>query len=286
MGNIEQIARWYDEYAKTGKDYGSMPGILRKDGVPFFGLSFRRDSIQAPDHTVLARIMLAGDAPVIGLDLPTSITVRRLRQIQSVIDGRGGHAVYLPWNVISAAGIREKSIRLIANRKRTHAFRAPQQLIRAKVRPGWPFRGGDRTAYFLSGYDLNERGLSYFFCELPPGVEPTTVEEAYEALKPESVKMAERERIRVLRQGDIFAIRQRNFKPQSKPELWGEILGTNHVGQLVVRQDGLTYAHGLLRHAPSGRRRDHKNLPLRGGWYLCVKNTVPVTADFARSTRF
>ena len=44
---------------------------------------------------------------------------------------------------------------------------------------------------FLSGFDHNERRPSYFLCELPPGCTAGTLAEAYEALKPDGVRLAE-----------------------------------------------------------------------------------------------
>jgi hypothetical protein len=62
-----------------------------------------------------------------------------------------------------------------------------------------------RNVKFLSGFDHGEPHLAYFFCELPK-CDATTVDEAYEALKPEVVKLAEGMGRSVLRQGDIFAV--------------------------------------------------------------------------------
>lgn len=58
---------------------------------------------------------------------------------------------------------------------------------------------------FLSGFDHGEPHLAYFFCELPK-CDVSSVDEAYEALKPDTVKLAESMGRRVKRQGDIFAV--------------------------------------------------------------------------------
>jgi hypothetical protein len=69
------------------------------------------------------------------------------------------------------------------------------------------------TAYFLSGYDENERGRTgqglYFLAQLPADAEPVTVAEAYDCLKPAEVRVAEAEGRDVVRQGDVFAIESR-----------------------------------------------------------------------------
>lgn len=62
-----------------------------------------------------------------------------------------------------------------------------------------------RKVKFLSGFDHGEPHLAYFFCEMPK-CDATTVAEAYEALKPDVVKLAEQMGRNVVRQGDIFAI--------------------------------------------------------------------------------
>jgi hypothetical protein len=62
-----------------------------------------------------------------------------------------------------------------------------------------------KVMYFISGFDTtaNRRG-GYFLSVLPRKV--TSVDDAYEALKPKEVIEAEAKGIKVLRQGDIFAI--------------------------------------------------------------------------------
>lgn len=139
-----------------------------------------------------------------------------------------------------------------------------------------------RWAYFLSGFDTNETRPSYFLCELPPKARPTTVEEAYETLKPQAVKLAEQAGRDVKRQGDIFAIPMpgltlRDLKAQGgRHEKRGMLLGTNHQASEVVRVGRQTYARGVLRHVPVGRRPDHKQLSVGREWHLIQKNTVPV----------
>lgn len=150
-------------------------------------------------------------------------------------------------------------------------------------------RGGrtvwsNRTAFFLSGFDRNEPRASYFFCELPKGVDVTSVDEALEALKPETVKVAEAHGREVKRQGDIFAIPlsasvdKKSLRKQGATfARTAELLGTNHNATEVALLDGRTLARGSLRHAPARRRPDHRRVILGDGWHLIVKNTVPVT---------
>ncbi|UVT31364.1 hypothetical protein SEA_MARCIE_102 [Microbacterium phage Marcie] len=140
-----------------------------------------------------------------------------------------------------------------------------------------------RTAYFLSAFDENETRPSYFFCELPPKVHPTTVEEALETLKPAAVKLAEQMGRDVKRQGDIFAIAMpgvtlRELKAQGgRHEKQGNLLGTNHAATEVVYVGTQTYARGTIKHVPDFRRPDHRPTPLGKEWHLIQKNTVPVS---------
>lgn len=144
------------------------------------------------------------------------------------------------------------------------------------------------TAYFLSAFDAQEGFGLYFMCQLPDGARPETVEQARECLKPESVLLAERQGIPVLRQGDVFAIEMGDVTTRSlAPAEHGRqayVLGTSHMATEVRRvQDSfhegavLTYARGILRHRPAGRASDHHAVELgdRKTWFLLVKNTVP-----------
>lgn len=148
-----------------------------------------------------------------------------------------------------------------------------------------------RRAYFLSAFDENETRPSYFFCELPPKARPKTVDEALEALKPESVKLAESMARTVLRQGDVFAIPMPGVTLKSlrmdgaTVSKSAFILGVNHRGTDVAtvpvkRGVVQTYVRGTIRHDPGQfRRPDHKRLILgdRKTWHLVVKNTVPTS---------
>ena len=184
-----------------------------------------------------------------------------------------------------------------------------ESLIVADVQ-AW--RGGKRikrrNVKFLSGFDHGEPHLAYFFCEMPK-CDATTVDDAYEALKPDAVRLAEQMNRDVVRQGDIFAIatsyQRRDLLKQAKRhgyrnvpkriKTWGDdnkltpeylrterasmLLGTNHQGTEVIHaNDGTIYARGCLWHVPDGRTNDHVRKKLGDGktWYIILKNTVPV----------
>lgn len=153
-----------------------------------------------------------------------------------------------------------------------------------------------RWATFLSGFDHQEARPLYFFCELPYRSTACTVREAYEALKPDPVKLAEQMGRDITRQGDIFAVPTRMDRKALKaqgarlekrwvpaeagPVHLPYILGTNHTAtEVAYLPGGLTLARGVLYHDPSGRRRDHARRRLGDGktWHIVVKNTVPTS---------
>ena len=186
-----------------------------------------------------------------------------------------------------------------------------ESLFRARVE--WTGARGarhSRWATFLSGFDANEPRPLYFLSEMPPTFKGTTIAEAYEALKPEPVVLAERMGREVTRQGDIFAIEAPTWtderllaagavieerKITHAPRVFrtwdgttwqraaeihaGQLLGTNHTADVVARMpDGTTLARGIIHHDPIGRDADHVDRRLGDAetWHVIVKNTVPV----------
>lgn len=163
---------------------------------------------------------------------------------------------------------------------------------------------------YLSSFDYNESRPLYFLCELPRNLrisELQSVDAAIEALKPPEVVNAIDSGLDVIRQGDVFAIptsyttreltkRAETFEVrhwgtddagQSVPVVTLEamrkgahVLGTNHTAtNVIVAEDGDTFARGIMRHAPGNwRDPDHAAVTLgdRKAWYRLVKNTVPV----------
>ena len=149
-----------------------------------------------------------------------------------------------------------------------------------------------RRRRFLSSFDDQEARTLYFLCELPRTSKATTVEQAYEDLKPPSVKIAEQAGLEVTRQGDIFAIpvvegmNTREVKlltPHGRGRIVkhpnGGLIGTNHTAsEVLFGTSGRVYARGLLYHDPDGgRESDHARRKMGDGrtWHLLVKNTVP-----------
>ena len=160
-----------------------------------------------------------------------------------------------------------------------------------------------RWAYYLSGFDHEEARPLYFFAELPRGVKPATVAEAYEALKPEPVKMAEQMGRPVFRQGDIFGVPMEAMDRKALKALGARIerrkvppipegqtsvqvtlpyvLNTNHTAtEVAYLPDGVTLARGTMYHDPEGRRADHARRRIGDGkaWHVVIKNTVPIAS--------
>ncbi len=137
-----------------------------------------------------------------------------------------------------------------------------------------------RRAKFLSAFDHNELRECYFLCELPR-TQARTVDEAFDALRPPAVVRAIDAGLRVLRQGDVFAIptslRTRDFGKHAVAVKNAYVLDTNHTATRTLVKDELLYASGMLRHRPreSWRPPDHAPLKLGDGWYRLIKNTVP-----------
>lgn len=164
------------------------------------------------------------------------------------------------------------------------------------------FKSHHRWAYYLSGFDHEEARPLYFFAELPHGAKPETVAEAYEALKPDPVKMAEQMGRPVFRQGDIFgvplgatdvkalkAMKARIVRRKVPPIPEGQrsvavtlpyVLNTNHTAtEVAYLPGGVTLARGTMYHDPEGRRADHARRRIGDGktWHVVIKNTVPLS---------
>lgn len=148
-----------------------------------------------------------------------------------------------------------------------------------------------RWAYFLAGFDGQESRPSFFFCELPYRSHPKTVAEAYEALKPDPVRLAEQMGRSVTRQGDIFAVptrltrkelKARGARIERRRKAEDELpymLNTNHTATEVAYLGKLTLARGTMYHDPQWRAQDHARRRMGNGadWHIIIKNTVPVS---------
>lgn len=222
--------------------------------------------------------------PLARMSLPNLLTNRRWGEVYKALKRKGIPVIVAPAAVLRQSDIVVATAVIVAEELRRRPFRPPQQLIRATVYPR--YSQYKRESYFLSGYDLNERGLSYFFCELPPGYEPTTVEEAYRALQPESVKRALAQGRKVLRQGDMFFIQTQDEEgPLEESVLKNACLfDTNHYASEWAHHGGLVMVRGKVYHKPLNRRPDHRPLYLPGRrWWIAVRNTVPVVDNYKKS---
>ena len=229
----------------------------------------------------LARVVRTKDhvlGPLIRMPLPNQATDWRWEEAFKTFRREGIPVFCVPRAVLENSDIRPKSIEVIHTEKNRRFARPPHQVLKATVHPRWLTAKRAREAYFLSGYDRNERGLSYFFCELPPGVVPTTVEDAYQSLQPESVKRALSQKRKVLRQGDMFFIQVKGERTPTDAQTAKDmrLFDTNHFATEYGNVNGLRMVRGRIEHKPFGRRPDHRPLRLPKGWWITVRNTVPV----------
>lgn len=272
------IERWLDlNLLRVREPYVRLRGV--RDG---HGLFYMGGNIEMTGGNGQAASMIRSredGEPMMRMALPNQVTIRRFRDIYRVAVRRGVQVVVVPRRVLDQSDIRPRSMRVIASERRARRFRPPQQVIEATVWPGYAREG--RTAYFLSGYDRAERGLSYFFCELPTDTPPESVDHAYRMLQPESVKRAHAQHRKVYRQGDMFFIAARDEEGPAEDDIGWErfLFGSNHRVTQSARVNGLLMVRGTVTHDPTNRRADHRPLRLPGkGWYIAVQNAVRVTA--------
>ncbi len=267
---IERWLQWNMEERREAWEFA--PDV--RDGR---GVYFRNQEIRGRDGGTLAEFLRRTDVPTVRMALPNELTIVRFRDIYKSAERVGAQAIVLPNRVLDQSNIVRRSMKLIDSEVKPQTFRPPQQVIKATVQRPWERK--TRDAYFMSGYDLNEKGLSYFFCELPPGATPTTVEEAYQSLKPESVLRAEAQGKKIMRQGDMFFIQMRGEEgpPNGSIRTDARLFDTNHFVSQGARHNGLVMVRGRVSHNPIGRRPDHHSLRLPGkDWWIAVRNTVPV----------
>jgi hypothetical protein len=202
---------------------------------------------------------------------------RRLRRMIDRAVTRDGVPVfpvpYLAWGRVWRQGA---VFRIVERRRRECVFTRDQE-------------------YYLSGFDTNETPALYFLTQLPRPV--ASIKEAREALKPQSVIMAERAGRVVYRQGDMFAIptllTTGDIEAMGGTIIAGQdhknpacrLYGTAHTADRVASlPDGTMLAYGWLHHDPGlireYREPDHKALRLKSNrWHVVAKNTTPMVTD-------
>jgi hypothetical protein len=141
---------------------------------------------------------------------------------------------------------------------------------------------GTQFLFDLDRVELSHKIFNPFLAKLPVAVE--TISQAYESLKPEVVKQAEKSGLKVLRQGEWFLI-ESNESPEN-PKATNKILKEskrnewerftlqagrnrpNHAAYGFKIGDD-SYISGKLEH--SGR--EHRAIVLKG-WFKVVPNTA------------
>lgn len=248
------------------------------------------------------------DSPfVMNMDRPRQFLERRLtnalrRRVLRRAKRLNAKIVPVSFNALTRARISFKEIQLVDRHGFDCVFSAPPEPPRYDtyafedaLRGKRPVAKKRPKKYFLSAWDRNEFPPLYFLTELPKPVE--SLAEALEALKPESVKEAERKGHRVYRQGDMFAfstdmttreILEQGGKLEERVTLGRNLVtakslyGTAHTASTVATlPDGTHLARGKLYHAPrlidEARNPDHKPVTLQANrWHLVAKNTTPM----------
>ena len=144
-----------------------------------------------------------------------------------------------------------------------------------------------KDRFYLSGVDETGIGSGmYFFAELATKQAPSTLEAAYDMLKPKLVREAEGRGQSVLRQGEWFAIPtqvltselmrdvDRGIAAYRQRHVLGKD-GHHELEEAVLykagERKGQVYARGVLRHT----KDEHTDLDLDTvRWYLVVHNVV------------
>lgn len=239
---------------------------------------------------------------VLGLDYAFDIDDSDMDQLRNIVvaalEQEGVDFIPLSFNAFSRLRVDVASLQLVDRVGVQCIFSGRRNVLDAR---GYSTGAFTDRQYFISGYDANENPPLYFLAHLPHEVK--TYQEAIESLKPESVKLAEKKGLEVLRQGDMFAIPTKFktkdlekmdatfFAGQSPPLLLPQtptgsfgftrpgLYGTAHYAERMARlPDGTHFGRGIMRHSPPRRNPDHHPLTLPSSvWYLIVKNTVPIT---------
>lgn len=147
-------------------------------------------------------------------------------------------------------------------------------------RPRWRHRATETVLrdpetgnHWLAGWDHNE-AQHFFICRLPRRA--PTVADAYDSLKPKTVRDAENAGLKVLRQGDVFLIpteRETRSLPGPSARMAPVFKGSTHVATEVRTEKGETFVRGTVRHRPGAfRDPEHRMLTLAPGvWYRPVR---------------
>lgn len=218
--------------------------------------------------------------------LPGPGTHQLTKFLMNELTRRKVQHLIMPLQTRRAAAILSESIHVVENGKPGFLL-GPSALFTGKVQEPvyhdrWrgELKSRFRESFYISGFDSQDGG--YFLCELPQGVSPRTLAEAFECLKPEAVVLAEQMGRKVRRQGDIFCIPlAKDFAGEERIKKGKRdyVLKTNHLAPEMVQYGNAVYARGKLLHRPRNRRPDHAPLFLGRKWHLLVKNTVPVVIN-------
>lgn len=229
---------------------------------------------------------------ILGLDFALDLDDESMNRLRDIVftgmEEEGVDFISMSHNAFSRLNMDTTSLQPVDRVGMQCVFSGIQRLT--KIVDGYRDTAVSDRRYYLSGYDANETPPLYFLARLPHEVE--SYKDAIEALKPESVKLAEAKGLEVLRQGDMFAIPTK-YNTNDLKKMGADIresidypvmirrcslYGTAHCTEKMARlPDGTQLGRGVMMHRPLGRPADHRDLPLSPAkWYIIVKNTVPV----------
>lgn len=216
-------------------------------------------------------------------DLVSVTTARHQAYLRESLTRKKVKFAIIPFSALNSAGIdisrikyidleKEKTMLVKIKNKAGEMEEKLRHLLGSVV-----FEFNNR--YFLSGVDESGTNAwrSYFLAELPYKV--SSVEEAYNALKPEEVKQAERLGLEVKRQGEWFFIpvdKEINIKLNKEKNVSRSALLPNrdrnrrlmHLATRLFTDNKKMYAKGTVRHL----EKQHRMLTLPS-WYEVYENT-------------
>jgi len=294
------------EVKRQKKNFGSEVYAAYKSGKYPFGQNRSNGNVFFDRNTIYSygyhfkmaiRMQEEGEAPwyLVNADVYSNTTARHQAELRQAL--RYETTVTIPFSALDRANIAFDTIELVDQQperlipyrykdSKTGEWREGKQhlmgssVIRAKF---WTGSEGKHT-YFLSGLDETAKNVwrSFFLSQLPHEV--TTVENAYESLKPREVQSAEWNGREVLRQGEWFFVRVNDelakqctkfekLWEKNKPEYLINRDTSRPAQHLVTRKIAMpsgVAVRGTCRHTGG----DHKLLKFeKGAWYFAFENT-------------
>lgn len=195
----------------------------------------------------------------------------------------------IPFSVFFESGLNLMNIEILArgpektvirNEEKYNAKTRENDIIPVEVHftGASLFKVEDKVFLFdIDQHEIKHKIFNAFLVQLKESA--SSIEQAYENLKPQAVKDAEKQGLEILRQGEWFFIPvQGEFEAKKATSQWSKLefepltlrAGRNRPNNVTKHSkvDGVEYVTGIVEH--SGH--EHASLTLKG-WYLPVPNT-------------